>query len=65
MYYVDNLLIISVQIENYSNMLLSDAQVEFRCPANNEKNENIFEELKDIQPLSREDISRLTNDIMA
>ena len=59
MYYVDNLLIISVQIENYSNMLLSDAQVEFHCTANNEKNKNIFEELKDIQPPSREDISRL------
>ena len=59
MYYVDNLLIISVQIENYSNMLLSDAQVEFHCTANKKKNENIFEKLGDIQTLSREDISKL------
>ena len=42
------------QIENYSNMLLADGQVEFDCTANKENNMERFKELGDIQPRRRE-----------
>ena len=43
-----------VQIENYSNMLLSDARADFDHCTNKEENERRFEKLSDIQPQSRD-----------
>ena len=43
-----------VQIENYSNMLLSDARADFDHCTNKEENVRRFEKLSDIQPQSRD-----------
>ena len=43
-----------VQIENYSNMLLSDARADFDHCTNKKENVRRFEKLNDIQPQSRD-----------
>ena len=45
-----------MKIENYSNMLLSDAQVEFYCTGNKGNNQKRFAELSDLPPRSQEQL---------